>query len=251
MTQVRRGHPAAGGRTGRRPGRPDTKQAIVAAAAELFAEQGFSGATLRSIGARAGVDAALVHHYFGSKRELFIATVAVPFDPAEVVEVVAAGDPATIGIRLVAALLRAWDDPAAQPALVALIRSALADPALLRPVREFVGAEIIGRLLRAVRTPASEAPLRAALIGGQVVGLLVGRYVLRLPALADLPAPVLVTTVGPVLQGYLTGPLPALPDALSTALPTALPTPADARPTRPGPPQPRDEPAGTGAEDRQ
>lgn len=214
MTQVRRGHPAAGGRTGRRPGRPDTKQAIVEAAAELFADQGFAGATLRSIGARAGVDAALVHHYFGSKRELFLATVAIPVDPAAIISEVTAGDPEMIGVRLLTALLRVWDDPRTRPGLVALARSALTDPALLRPVREFIGTEIIGRLLRATQVPPSEAPLRSALLAGQVVGLLVGRYVLELPALAELAAPLIAATVGPVLQGYLTGPLPVTSDAL-------------------------------------
>ena len=211
MIQVRSGRPSGAGRTGRRPGRPDTKQAIVDAARELFAEQGFTRATLRSIGARAGVDAALVHHYFGSKRELFVTTVAVPFDPAEIVERIAAGHPGTLGTRLAAAILAAWDDPAARPALVALVRSALADPGLVRPVREFVNAEIIGRLVRAAGSPAREIPLRSALVGSQVVGLLVGRYVLELPGLAELPASVLVATVGPVLQGYLTGPLPVVP----------------------------------------
>ena len=218
MNQVRRGRPVAGGRTGRRPGRPDTKQDIVTAAADLFAEQGFAGATLRSIGARAGVDAALVHHYFGSKRELFLATVALPVDPAAIITQVIAGDPEMIGVRLLTALLRVWDDPRTRPGLIAVARSALTDPALLRPVQEFIGTEIIGKLLRAARVPPSEAPLRSALLGGQVVGLLVGRYVLELPALADLEAPLIAATVGPVLQGYLTGPLPATPDPLPVLL---------------------------------
>ena len=89
----RRGHPAAahrlrrdGGtalaRTGRRPGRQDTREAILAAARDAFAEKGFDGASIRYIATSAGVDPALVHHYFGTKDQLFLAAMDFPIDPA-------------------------------------------------------------------------------------------------------------------------------------------------------------------------
>ena len=68
----------SGGRTGRRPGSSDTRSVILAAARSRFAEVGFDKASIRSIAAAAGVDSALVHHYFGTKHDLFVEVVALP-----------------------------------------------------------------------------------------------------------------------------------------------------------------------------
>ncbi|HEX2418275.1 MAG TPA: helix-turn-helix domain-containing protein, partial [Micromonosporaceae bacterium] len=70
-------------RTGRRPGKPDTRQMILAAARDVFAEWGYDRASIRGIAAQAGVDPALVHHYFGNKDSLFQAAIQSPIDPGE------------------------------------------------------------------------------------------------------------------------------------------------------------------------
>ncbi|MGO9658515.1 MAG: helix-turn-helix domain-containing protein, partial [Acidimicrobiales bacterium] len=72
-------------RTGRRPGRPGTRQAVLDGARRLFAERGYDGASVRDIAVAAGVDPALVHHYFGTKQELFLSVLGAPVDPAEMV----------------------------------------------------------------------------------------------------------------------------------------------------------------------
>src|SRR5256885_622978 len=85
-------------RTGRRPGNQDTREAIVEAARKAFAERGYDRASIRAIATSAGVDPALVHHYFGTKDELFLATVNAPIDPATILpaEPVVAAIPPTI-----------------------------------------------------------------------------------------------------------------------------------------------------------
>src|SRR5262245_6863644 len=98
-------------RTGRRPGSPDTPQTILAAAREAFGERGFDGASIRAIATSAGVDPALVHHYFGTKEQLFLETVQMPIDPREFLPHVLAGGRDEVGVRLVTTFLRVWDSP--------------------------------------------------------------------------------------------------------------------------------------------
>src|SRR5436190_21555417 len=104
-------------RTGRRPGNQDTREAILTAARDAFAERGFDGASIRAIATTAGVDPALVHHYFGNKDQLFLAAIEAPINPAELLERVAAGDPSDVGERLVHTFLSVWDSPAGSAAI--------------------------------------------------------------------------------------------------------------------------------------
>ena len=96
-------------RTGRRPGHQDTREAILAAAREAFAERGFDGASIRLIAAGAGVDPALVHHYFGTKDQLFLDAMQAPIDPAQIIPQALAGGVDGVGERLVRTLLGVWD----------------------------------------------------------------------------------------------------------------------------------------------
>ena len=207
-------------RTGRRPGNPDTREAILAAAREAFAGRGFDRASIRSIATGAGVDPALVHHYFGTKDQLFMAALNVPFDPRDLVPQIFAGDRAQVGERLVRTFVTVWDSPAGTAA-VALLRSALSNEWTSRLMREFVVTQILRRARAQLDLPAQEAPLRVSLVASQLVGLAMARYVLRLDPLATLPVEAVVATVGPNLQRYLTADLPA-------ALTAAGPPPRDA-----------------------
>ncbi|WP_262282484.1 TetR family transcriptional regulator [Micromonospora sp. MA102] len=193
-------------RTGRRPGNPDTREAILAAARAAFAERGFDAASIRSIAAAAGVDPALVHHYFGTKEELFRAAMAMPIDPARLLPEVLAGGPAGAGERLVRTFLGVWDSPTGTPA-VALLRSAVSNEWMARLMREFLVTQVLRRVLDHLDIDPAELPLRGSLVASQLIGLAMMRYVIRLEPAASADPETLVAAIGPTVQRYLMGDL--------------------------------------------
>ncbi|SCL23759.1 TetR family transcriptional regulator [Micromonospora inyonensis] len=194
------------GRTGRRPGNPETREAILTAARTAFAARGFDAASIRAIAGAAGVDPALVHHYFGSKDKLFLAAMNAPIDPGRLLPGVLDGDPERIGERLVRAFLAVWDSPAGM-AGVALLRSAVTTEWTARLLREFLVTQVLRRVLQHLDADPAELPLRGSLAAAQMGGLVLMRYVIRLEPLASTPPETLVTAIGPGVQRYLTGPL--------------------------------------------
>ena len=190
---------------GRRPGAPDTRAEVLAAARASFAEKGFRGTTIRAVAAAAGVDPALVHHYFGTKDDLFVAALQVSVDPREVLAPVVAAGPDGAGERLLRTFLSVWDDPELQPGLVALARSMMADDTA-GLVRDGFLPVVVGPVLAGLVTDRPE--VRVPLVASQVIGLIVARYVLALPPLAQMPAEDVVARMGPTIQRYLTGDLP-------------------------------------------
>ena len=195
-------------RTGRRKGAPDTRDAILASARAAFAEKGFDGASIRGIATDAEVDPALVHHYFGTKEQLFLATVDVPVDPSEFIPAALAGDDEHIGERVVRMFLKVWDDPRTGPPLVALIRTGLQHDWSARLLREFVTAQILRRVVARLELTPAEAPIRAALTASQMIGLGLTRYMLKIEPLASADVDTVVRLIAPTVQRYLTGPLP-------------------------------------------
>lgn len=189
---------------GRRPGAPDTRAEVLAAARSSFAEKGFRGTTIRAVAASAGVDPALVHHYFGSKADLFVAALQIPVDPREVLAPVVALGPDGAGERLLRTFLGVWDDPEVQPALIALVRSIMSDDTG-GLVREAFIPVVIGPVLASLVADRPEA--RIPLVVSQMVGLIVTRYVVAIPQMVAMPADDVVARVAPVLQRYLTGDL--------------------------------------------
>ncbi|WP_229400170.1 TetR/AcrR family transcriptional regulator [Micromonospora okii] len=194
------------GRTGRRPGRPGTREAILDAARAAFAERGFDAASVRSIAGAAGVDPALVHHYFGSKDQLFLATLDAPMDPGDLLPQVLAGDDDGIGERLVRGFLGLWDSPAGAGA-VALLRSGMSNEWTARLLREFLVTQVLRRVLHHLGGDPAELPLRGSLVASQLIGLAVMRHVVRLEPVASAPAETLVAAVAPTIQRYLRGDL--------------------------------------------
>ncbi|MFG3555154.1 TetR family transcriptional regulator [Micromonospora sp. NPDC047557] len=194
-------------RTGRRPGNPDTREAILDAARAAFAERGFDAASIRGIAATAGVDPALVHHYFGSKDQLFLAAMQFPVDPGEVLPTVLAGDRNAIGERLVRAFLGIWDSPAGS-AGVALMRSAVSNEWTARLLREFITTQVLRRVLDQLDVDPAELPLRGSLVATQLIGLAMMRHVVRLEPVTSADRETLVAMIGPTIQRYLTGQLP-------------------------------------------
>ncbi|MDT5036439.1 MAG: hypothetical protein QOE03_1624 [Micromonosporaceae bacterium] len=197
-------------RTGRRPGNSDTREAILAAARTAFAERGFDKASIRQIATSAGVDPALVHHYFGAKDQLFLVTMRVPIDPATIVPQIVAGDPDGLGERLVRMFLTVWDSPVGATA-AALLRSAVSHERSARMLREFVTSQVLRRVVDQVGLDPTDGPLRASLVASQMVGLAMARYIIKIEPLASTPSETLITMVGPTVQRYLTGPI-AAPD---------------------------------------
>jgi AcrR family transcriptional regulator len=194
-------------RTGRRPGVSGTREAILDAARRAFAEHGYQHATIRGVADLAGVDPALVHHYFGTKQELFVAAVQLPVNPVEQLMAVLAEDPDQAGRRMVETFLSVWDHAATQNPLLALVRSAVGDEHAAAMLREFITEEVLGQI--AHRLGGADARLRATLAGSQIIGLAMARYIIKVEPLASAPAAQVAAAVGPTLQRYLTGDLAA------------------------------------------
>jgi AcrR family transcriptional regulator len=177
---------------------------VLAAARDAFAERGFDGATIRGIAGAAGVDPALVHHYFGNKDKLFLAAVDAPADPGEFLPEVLAGGRDELGRNLLRMFLRVWDGPM-RPAGLALVRSAVGSEWTARLLREFLVARVLRRVVSTLDLSDTERDARGALVASQLVGLVMTRYVLRIEPLASATADELVEAVAPTLQRYLTG----------------------------------------------
>lgn len=190
-------------RGGRRPGESDTREAILAAARNAFAELGYDRATIRGIAADAAVDPALVLHYFGSKDELFGAALEIPVEPGVVLERAAAANPDEIGERVALAFLEAWEPPDSRQRLVAMVRSATTNEVALGMVREYLARRVFGPITQLLGLP--DAELRANLVGAQFIGLAMMRYITCIEPIASAPVEQLVAAIGPTVQRYLTG----------------------------------------------
>lgn len=200
-------------RTGRRGGDSGTREAILAAARKRFADLGYHGATIRGIAADAGVDPALVHHFFGTKERLFTAAMRLPVVPGELIGAALAGaGPVRAGEspgeRLVRAMLGAWDVHEIRDTFLGLLRSAATSEQAMTMLRQFVTEAILARLsVAAQAADPAQARLRAALVASQVVGLGLARYLVGLSPLTEASTDELVAAVGPALDRYLTGDL--------------------------------------------
>jgi AcrR family transcriptional regulator len=203
------------GSAGRRRGRPagggNTREEVLAAARQVFAERGYEGATLRAIAGQAGVDPAMVRHFFGDKDGLFRAALNLPFDPAPalaaLVEQSVEQGVEGLGERLVRFFLSAWEPRGGGPSpFVAFLRGAAGHEESRMMLHQLLTRVLFPVLGRALEGP--DAQLRVVLCGSQMVGMGMARYVVRVEPLASLPVERLVRLYGPTLQRYLTGELP-------------------------------------------
>ncbi len=189
--------------TGRRPGESCTRAAILDAARAAFAEAGYDRATIRGIAAAAEVDPALVLHYFGSKEGLFEAALELPIRPSDIFARGAAAGPDQLGPTIVRTFLEAWEPPETRMRLMAMLRSAMTNDTAMAMVRDLLVREVFGPITKALGVP--DAQLRATLVGSQLVGLAIMRFIGRLEPLASASVDELVAAVGPTVQRYLTG----------------------------------------------
>lgn len=193
----------------RRRGRPrrdestDLRDQIITAAAEEFAEYGYDAATMRGIARRAGVDSALLHHYFGSKSDLFGETVGVPMRPDLELPRILAGPRDDMGANIMHYLLTTLDDVAVRQRAVMLVRAGIGNKLTTPLFAGFLQREVLGKVAKALDVPDGE--LRASLVASQIAGMMVARYILKLPGIATAEVDELVDRIGPTLQRYLTG----------------------------------------------
>ena len=189
-------------RRGRRPGPDSSRQAVLDAARRLFAEEGFDRATVRAIAAQAGVDPAMVHHFFGTKEQLFRASLELPFDPSLIGSALDA-HPGDEGRALVRGVLEIWEQPAIREQFTAMLRAAVTHDHARTALRDLLTSQILGVL--AGRMDDDDAALRAALVGSQMAGLALTRLIMEVEPIAAIDDEVLVEAIGPTIQRYLTG----------------------------------------------
>ncbi|MFC4118286.1 TetR family transcriptional regulator [Nonomuraea zeae] len=189
---------------GRRPGNPQTRDSILEAAIESFVTRGYGGTTIRAVARAAGVDPALVMHFFGSKDKLFEAAIHGTMPVALVIEAIG-GDEEHLGERLVRRYLWLWEHPVHGPKLAAVLHAATATPAAAELLKELMSRELLGPIAGTLSHDHAEA--RALLAASQLLGLALMRYLLKVDPLASMPADLVAAAVAPGIQRYLTGTL--------------------------------------------
>ncbi|MEU1164949.1 TetR family transcriptional regulator [Streptomyces sp. NPDC005921] len=211
MTGTENGGTDTTGAGTRRRGRPPrtesagTRDRILVAAREEFAERGYEKTSVRAIAKAAGVDSALVHHYFGTKDQIFEAAISVAFAPAlNAPAAIADGPPDGVGERLTRFIFGVWENPTTRKPLLAIVRSAVNNEAAATVFRRLIATQLLRRIAGQLDLP--DAELRAELAAAQLIGCAMLRYVIRVEPLASADLEQIVRRVAPVVQGHLTGP---------------------------------------------
>lgn len=193
-------------RRGRPAGNSGTRDRILDSARELFARNGIRNTSIRAVAAAAGVDSALVHHYFGTKEKLFAAAVHIPIDPMDIVGPLREMAVDELGYRIPSMLLPLWDSEIGA-AFIATLRSVLAGEEISL-FRTFIEDVITVEIGPRVDNPPGSGTTRVQFVASQLVGVVMARYILRLEPFASLPPEQIARTIAPNLQRYLTGDLP-------------------------------------------
>ncbi|MFB7737319.1 TetR family transcriptional regulator [Streptomyces sp. NPDC056112] len=198
------------GATTRRRGRPrreeaaDTRDRILTVAREEFSERGYEKTSVRGIAKAAGVDSALVHHYFGTKEQVFEAAIEVVLAPAlNAPEALVDGPLDGVGERFARFFFGIWERPATRTPLLAIVRSALSNDTAAAVFRRLIVSQLLRRI--AGRFDLPDAELRAELAAAQLVGCAILRYVIKVEPLATADVEQIIARVAPVVQRHLTG----------------------------------------------
>lgn len=192
-------------RTGRRPGASGTRDAILDSARQNFGDNGYDATSIRRVAQDAGVDPALVHHYFGTKEQLFVAAMELPLNPADMIRPILQGDPDRLGERLLRTFLSVWDSEEMRAPMLAMIRSAVQNEQAATMVREFVEGVIVARAIETL--DVDNVQWRASLVSSQVLGLVIVRYIIKVEPLASASQDEVVAAIAPTVQRYLAGDL--------------------------------------------
>ncbi|MDQ1028396.1 AcrR family transcriptional regulator [Streptomyces umbrinus] len=184
---------------------PAARDRILAAAREEFSERGYEKTSVRGIAKAAGVDSALVHHYFGTKEQVFEASIEVAFGPLlSAPGSIAEGPLDGVGERLARFFFGVWENPATRKALLAIIRSAVNNEVAASVFRRLISAQLLRRVAAQLDTP--DAELRAELAAAQLVGIAMLRYVIKVEPLTSANPEQIIARVAPVIQAHLTNP---------------------------------------------
>ncbi|WP_329021860.1 TetR/AcrR family transcriptional regulator [Streptomyces sp. NBC_00690] len=194
----RRGRPA---RAAAQEG-PGARERILDAARTEFAERGYDKTTMRGIARAANVDAALVHHYYGSKDDVFAAAIEVSFEPALAVTAILGKGTEGIGERIARYFIGVWENPVSRGPLLVVIRSALTHEAAAKVLRGFVLRRLLERIAAELEVPNPK--FRAELAASHMIGIAVLRYVIQVEPLASADPEEIISQVAPTLQRYLT-----------------------------------------------
>ncbi|MGW2563819.1 TetR/AcrR family transcriptional regulator [Streptomyces sp. NPDC001514] len=181
---------------------PGARERILQAARTEFAERGYDKTSVRGIAKAAGVDPALVHHYFGTKDEVFAAAIEVSFEPALVIPAVLGEGTEGIGERLARFFIGVWENPATRAPLLAIIRSAMTHEAAAKVLRGFVLRRLLERVAGELDVP--DPKFRAELAASHMIGIVILRYVIQVEPLASADPEEIIAMVAPTLQRYLT-----------------------------------------------
>jgi AcrR family transcriptional regulator len=188
-------------RTGRRPGTPDTRDAILAVARRRFASRGYDATSVRDIATAANVDPALVIHYFGTKEGLFVAATGLPDGLPVLLESLAVLPLHDFAPALVRAYLQLIDSDGSRNAILALVRSAVSNDKAAATLREFLTTQLLPVIGRLTHYP--DAQLRASLVTAQLIGIATQRHVIRLEPLVKASPDEIVTLAAPAIEQYL------------------------------------------------
>jgi AcrR family transcriptional regulator len=175
-----------------------TRSTILAVARSQFGNHGFERTTIRSVASTAGVDPALVMHYFGSKTGLFAAASRFDIRFPDLSDVA----PDRVADVLLPMFIAVWGP---QGPFLPLLRAAATN----RAAADALLKVFVGRVAPALEAVVPDrAAERAALVGSQLLGLAVARYILCIPPLADMEDADLIEWLRPVLAHYLAGSRP-------------------------------------------
>ncbi|GAB3466303.1 TetR/AcrR family transcriptional regulator [Actinophytocola sediminis] len=185
-------------RTGRRPGQTQTREEILAAARNQFAAKGYTATTIRGIAAEAGVNPALVHHFFGAKDQIFVAALNLPFNPTTLVDTVLHGPRAEIGERIVRLFLGLWREQSTRLPFFALIRSVASSQEVAAQLRQFMENAVLAKVAAALDVP----PVRVTGAASQMIGLVMMRHIIGAEPIASASEDEVIALVAPVIQYY-------------------------------------------------
>jgi AcrR family transcriptional regulator len=191
-------------RRGRRQGEPVSREAVLSAAKQRFAAEGYEKTTLRAIADDARVDPSMVLYLFGSKTELFRESLRLIIDPDALAAALTDGD-GDIGTRMVRTYLDIWEHPDTAASMVVMLASATSNSDAHEAFRGFMQSYVL-RAVSGALGGGDLARLRAMLAATNLVGTAILRYVMRVPPLADLPADDVVRLIAPSVTRYLTAP---------------------------------------------
>jgi AcrR family transcriptional regulator len=188
-------------RIGRPRGKRDTRNVILATARRMFADTGYDKTSVRDVASAADVDPAMIRHYFGSKAELFRATMGWPFEPDDLADRILGGSRREIGERLTRVFFGAWERPESRAPLLAILRGAATHAESANLVRQFIQGQVYSRMAAGLAKP--DAELRIDLAMSHLLGIAYLRHILQVEPIASTPVEELISRVAPVINTHL------------------------------------------------